>query len=138
MIFNEKKMNLFCLDKTYALAHCISADYELGAGIAVDFQKKFHLKSTLKQIGSGSYPECIYVNQVFNLVTKAKYWNKPTYTSLVYCLDEMRALASENGISKIAMPRIGCGLDRLSWPKVREIIKGTFQYTDIEILVCNL
>ena len=33
------------------------------------------------------------------------------------------------------MPRIGCGLDRLRWKKVREIIKSIFQDTDLEIEV---
>ena len=39
---------------------------------------------------------------------------------------------------KIAMPVIGCGLDRLEWSKVSEIIKEVFEGTDIEILVCKL
>ena len=38
---------------------------------------------------------------------------------------------------KIAMPVIGCGLDRLEWSKVSEIIKEVFECTDIEILVCK-
>lgn len=37
---------------------------------------------------------------------------------------------------KLAMPRIGCGLDRLEWAKVKKIIKATFANTDVEILVC--
>ena len=43
------------------------------------------------------------------------------------------ALASVN----IAMPFIGCGLNRLEWCKVSEIIKEVFEYTDVEILVCK-
>jgi hypothetical protein len=35
------------------------------------------------------------------------------------------------------MPIIGCGLDRLQWDKVSEIIKDVFKDTDIEILVCK-
>ena len=38
---------------------------------------------------------------------------------------------------KIAMPVIGCGLDRLEWCKVSEIIKEVFEDTDVEILVCK-
>ena len=41
MILNEKKGNLFELDKKYALAHCISQDCAMGAGIAVAFDKEF-------------------------------------------------------------------------------------------------
>ena len=73
MILNEKKGNLFNLNNDkYFFAHCISADYNLGAGIAVEFQKRIKLRSALKNIGSRTYPELITINHIFNLVTKAK------------------------------------------------------------------
>ena len=34
------------------------------------------------------------------------------------------------------MPIIGCGLDRLEWSRVSNIIKEIFENDDIEILVC--
>ena len=44
MIFKEKYCNLFNENIEKAVyAHCISADAEMGAGIAVDFNKHFHL-----------------------------------------------------------------------------------------------
>lgn len=82
MTFIEKKMNLFEIPDKYYFAHCISADYALGAGIAVEFQKRFHLKQKLKDCGTNVFPDCIKLGRVFNLVTKSKYYNKPTYESL--------------------------------------------------------
>lgn len=38
----------------------------------------------------------------------------------------------------IAMPKIGCGLDKLEWSKVKAIIEEVFAGTDIEILICYL
>lgn len=32
------------------------------------------------------------------------------------------------------MPKIGCGLDRLQWDKVKEIIINTFKDIDLEIV----
>ena len=134
MILNERKGNLFDLNKDiYYFAHCISADYELGAGIAVQFQKRFKLKSTLKNIGSGTYPDLITINNVFNLVTKGKYWNKPTYKSITQCIKYMRDYCIKYNIHYLAMPKIGCGLDKLQWGKVREIIKEEFKDVDIQI-----
>jgi hypothetical protein len=139
MKLEERKCNLFNVGNEYALVHCISADYALGAGIAVDFQKKFHLKERLMQHES-VYPNCIYIKGVYNLVTKNRYWQKPTYESLRVALEIMRDAEMPNAdkSSKIAMPKIGCGLDRLQWPKVREIINDVFKNTDCEILVCSL
>ncbi|MNP82819.1 hypothetical protein D3C76_1815830 [compost metagenome] len=50
----------------------------------------------------------------------------------------MRDVCVEQEISKLAMPQIGCGLDRLKWDKVSSIIQDTFADTDVEIVVCTL
>lgn len=41
-------------------------------------------------------------------------------------------------VKYLAMPKIGCGLDRLQWGKVKEIICEVFKDMDVEILVCYL
>ena len=62
---------------------------------------------------------------------------KPTYESLKAALVKMKDLCSEIYVTKLAMPVIGCGLDRLRWDKVSEIIKDVFNNVSIEILVCK-
>lgn len=37
MTYKEEKRDLFRVDTDYYLAHCISADFALGAGIAKEF-----------------------------------------------------------------------------------------------------
>ena len=49
----------------------------------------------------------------------------------------MKTICYKETITKIAMPVIGCGLDKLSWDKVSEIIQEVFSDSDIEILVCK-
>lgn len=124
-------------------AHCISRDYALGAGIAVEFDKRYDMRNRLLKLAEEK-PEtleekCIEVENVFNLITKAKCWQKPSYESLEEALLEMRDKISENkNIKKLVMPKIGCGLDRLSWDKVEPMIKDIFKDLDIEIVVCYL
>ena len=140
-------------------AHCISRDYALGAGIAVEFDRRYNMSYKLRQI-SKVYPKaleqnCIKVNNVFNLITKEKYWQKPTYDSLRRALFEMKQLIEvqiisdghymekndklvDKNIYKLVMPKIGCGLDRLSWDKVEPMIQEIFKDLDIEIVVCYL
>ena len=43
-----------------------------------------------------------------------------------------------NATTKLAMPKIGCGLDRLDWDEVYDIICEVFEDTDVEILICEL
>lgn len=81
--------------------------------------------------------DCILEGHVLNLITKGRYFQKPTYQSMRLALEVMKRICGEEGIYMIAMPIIGCGLDKLSWDKVAKIIKDLFMDTDVEILVCK-
>lgn len=148
MIYREEIRDLFSIPNDYYLAHCISADFALGKGIAVEFDKRFNMKQKLKDQFNDFvdeyknnykyelYGECILIDRVLNLVTKERYYHKPTYKSIKQALEMMQIVCVVNNIHKVAMPKIGCGLDKLKWDKVSEIVKDVFKDTDIEILVC--
>jgi hypothetical protein len=42
---------------------------------------------------------------VYYLITKEKYWNKPTYEDLQMTLDEMKKHAVANNVPELCMPR---------------------------------
>lgn len=70
-----------------------------------------------------------------NLITKKFYYSKPTYSSLTESLVELRKYVLQNNLKRILMPKIGCGLDRLEWSLVKQIIEKVFEETDIEIKI---
>lgn len=43
----------------------------------------------------------------------------------------------KNDVYKLAIPRIGCGLDGLVWQKVKDLLQEVFKNTPIEIIVYN-
>lgn len=137
MKLSEEKRDLFSVEDDYYLAHCISADARMGAGIAVDFARRFPDILVLgdgwesNQVGS-----CILIDRVFNLITKWRYWQKPSYVTMEDSIVAMRELCIANNVKKLAMPKIGCGLDRLAWGTVKKLIFKHFQDLDIEIKVC--
>lgn len=146
MIYKEEVRDLFSVADEYCLAHCISADFGMGRGIAVEFNTRYDMKATLQRKYPGYLSawqnsrasfDCIPEGRVFNLVTKERYFHKPTYASLAGAVSLMRDCAVKQGVEKIAMPLIGCGLDRLQWVKVSEIIQEIFADTGVEILVCK-
>lgn len=146
MIYKEEVRDLFSVPEDYYLAHCISADFGMGKGIVVEFNKRFNMKQKITELypdgfrdPDGCYESigCVLIDRVFNLITKKRYYEKPTYYTLEGALYFMREICHDNGIKKVAMPVIGCGLDRLNWNKVSEIIKKTFSDLNIEILVCK-
>ena len=145
MIYKEEVRDLFSVPEDYYLAHCISADFGMGKGIVVEFNKRFDMKNKLQT----KYPNFIndyhhykyggmalIEGKVINLITKERYWEKPTYETLRDALN-IAKIRLPLDCKKIAMPVIGCGLDRLECSKVSDIIKDVFSDTDIEILVCK-
>ncbi len=146
MIYKEEVRDLFSVSEDYYLAHCISADFGMGKGIVVEFNKRFDMKNKLQT----KYPNfvndyhhykyggmALIEGRVINLITKERYWEKPTYETLRNALN-IAKIRLPLECKKIAMPVIGCGLDRLEWSKVSDIIKDVFSDTDIEILVCKI
>lgn len=144
MVIKVEIMDLFTVPQGYYLAHCISGDYALGAGIAKQFVENYNMRFKLHKnfpIPDGekfaNVGQALLVDNVFNLVTKARVFHKPTYESLYDTLLDMRVQCENLDISRLAIPLLGCGLDRLNWEQVKDIIEDVFDSTDIEILVCK-
>lgn len=146
MTYREETRDLFTVSDDYYLAHCISADFKLGAGIAVEFDKRFNMRYELFYEFPDGYidtmdkyhleGECILIGKVLNIITKKRYYQKPSLSSMKEALSMTKEVCVGNNISKIAMPKIGCGLDKLHWEDVSALIKETFMDTNVEILVC--
>ena len=156
MQLNEEKRDLFSVnnEKDMWYVQCISADFACGKGIALEFNKRGDVKNLLmknykKNMWNGygyCLPTCSLPEtnedreyfKVFNLVTKAKYYMKPSERTIRTALMSLHDMVKAYGIKKMAMPQIGCGLDRMDWNNVREIIQHIFQdIQDLEILVCR-
>ena len=147
MRYREEVRDLFSVPEEYGLVHCISADFAMGKGIVVEFNRRFDMKRRLQR----GYPDyldhyrtlesggdCILEGRVFNLITKERYFHKPTIDTMRAALERMREICRDAGILHLAMPMIGAGLDRLLWEEVSAQIKSVFGDTDMDILVCKL
>ena len=141
MTITIENKDLFTMNQGYYLAHCISADFALGAGIAKAFDSVYNMRFKLFR----HYPDYEYhcgdallIDNTFNLVTKRKCWHKPTYESLREALEMMREQLEFLDATKLAMPWIGCGLDKLQKDQVYDIICEVFEDMDIEIVICEI
>lgn len=147
MTYQEIQGDLFDFYGRALLVHCISADFALGKGIAKLFDRNYRMKARLRQEypdylaryqGAGKRGDALIVDSVANLVTKERYFHKPTYQSLREALEKLADRCGADGITRLAMPLIGCGLDGLEWEKVSALVREVFQDTGCDITVVKL
>ena len=50
----------------------------------------------------------------------------------------MKIHASTNGVSTIAIPKLGCGLDQMNWQEVVKLLRDIFAYADVQTVVYTL
>ena len=136
MKFREVQGNL--MSTNASICHCVSEDLAMTRGIAKTIKHRFRRITELR--GKGTKTGDVAVLQVgprfvYNLVTKENYWEKPTYGTLRSSLERMKEHAEQNSVRKICMPRIGCGLDRLKWTKVKQMVIDVFKNDQMEIVV---
>jgi len=130
-----------------ALAHCVSKDLAMGAGIAKQFKKRFGKVDFLMQqqckVGEVAYMDswnkkAKTVQTLFYMVTKEKYYQKPTIRTLGAALRRLRAIVSDMGIKTLSMPMISSGLDQMSWPLVLQEIETAFYGSEVKITIWYL
>ena len=116
----HKNGNLF--ESIDSLAHCISSDFKMSAGIARSFKRKFPYNFP-ESTNSPLFVQQLDDRFIFHLVTKKRFFHKPTYDSLRQSLEAMTKHANKHKITEISMPKAACGLDRLEWHKVERLIR---------------
>lgn len=147
----EVRGDLLSVGCDFMVAHCISRDCALGKGIARDIDQAFGVRRAL--LGTGfNYGKSLVgivevpvvdgpykgVMMIANIVTKAHFWEKPTYESMRAGLGELRGLMEKMHVVRLAVPRIGCGLDGMDWKEVKKIILDTFKGSRMVIRVYYL
>lgn len=132
------------------LCHCISSDVTkykaMGAGIARTFRIKYpnmagEISKDFKIGRAVRYQEGNQV--IYNLVTKVNVYDhinkgishEDYYNNLRNALVSLRNQMIKNKERKLAMPKIGSGLDRGNWFIIKAIIKDVFRGTDINIII---
>ena len=149
----ERSGDLFTCKDADAFMQCISADFACGAGIAVQFNRRFFVRNELFSIMDGTRGltwwdekshgfalltglQGLSSTKTINLVTKKYYYQKPTIDSLKRALYGAKQLCSAYGIHTIAMPMIASGLDRLNFDKnVLPTLRQVFADTNTVFLI---
>ena len=136
--YKEIEVDLF--SSKGCLAHSVSADFHMGIGVAKQVKTRYPTTypkdvNHKRQPVFAQWIEGDRRNVVYHLVTKQRYFEKPTYESVKMSLQQMRTHADWSGVKRISLPRIGCGVDQLSWSEIRSLIKDVFKGSHVAITV---
>ena len=107
------------LDSTESIAHCVSADFQMKRGLASAIayrypelrQFGFNAKNSLPSGSLVSYFDKKNQRYIHNLVTKQRFFHKPTYETLQLSLMALRQHLERHNIRALSIPRLGSGLD---------------------------
>lgn len=72
----------------------------------------------------------------FYLITKKTSTGKPTMLTMKKALCSLLNKMKEYNLTKLGIPTIGCGLDRLDWSETKLLINEIFSDSGIHITVC--
>lgn len=108
----------------------------MGAGIAKQALDKHpgidkRLGDLVKMFGNIAF----YLQDIgiISMPTKNHWRNGSDLDFIVKSATRIAWLATENDLKIIAMPKPGCGLGRLSWPKVEDALKNIL---DDRFIIC--
>lgn len=124
--------------KAQALAHGCNCKGAMGVGVAKGFRERYpdmyeeyrrRCKAEPRQFNPGE--SLLWKEKskpcVFDLGTQEDYWRcRASCDAIERSLEMMKHQADQEGITSIAMPRVGAGYGGLSWNKVRPIIEQVF------------
>ena len=131
----------YLLDFPHSIAHCISADFKLGAGLAKQIKEKFPSYFPTQKEYKQQVLHAQYLGHdkfVFHLIVKPRYFHKPTYRSLRKAILALRDQMNFYRIDKLGIPHLSCGLDKLDWTEVQKVIHETFKDSKLELTVFTL
>ena len=82
--------------------------------------------------------QVLTIDNVYNLVLKKNPSKKAKYKKMRCVLENLKTEMEVNLVTKVAMPKIGCGHEGLDWDKVRKIIEEVLNkkltYLNVEAL----
>ena len=73
---------------------------------------------------------------IYILVTKERFSDKRSLSTLSETLEAMKIHSSTNNISTIAIPKLGFGLVQMNWQGIVKLLRDIFAYADLQI--CKL
>lgn len=124
-----------------SIAHCVSRDGKMGAGLARTLQNRFNLRGDFlqarREVG-GAVALRRGQRFIVNLITKDRFFHLPTAEHFEQSIHNLRKFIICNNLKHIAVPELGAGLDKMELNLVIKILKTVFKNDQIAIFMHHL
>lgn len=128
--------DIFTISGVTSYAHGCNCVGAMGAGIAVQFKRRFPEMYTLyhKMCKHGTFlPGDVFdyhygSGHVYNLGTQESWKTSAKLEYIAIAIDRMLELAERCQVPAIALPAIGAGLGGLKWHDVKAVIKNAAKF----------
>lgn len=139
--------DLFTTPGLYALAHGVNCVGVMGKGIAAQFKARWpamHWEYQRVCRRGDLAPGGIHVwrmggrPKVYNLATQKGLGAQASLVAIREAMVKMLQHAEANGVKRIGMPRVGCGIGGLAWADVGLVIADVAQRSPVEIVAVSL
>lgn len=118
------------------IVHCVSSDFEMGVGVAkiladmnTDLRpslRKQHPLCAEHEFRPFMATWCTDDRCIYNLVTKYRYFNKPTLHTLRLAIISLGSSLDikhkDADIIRISMPKIASGYDKVKWSNTEKLL----------------
>lgn len=138
-ILHEKR-DVFTVPQGYYILGALSTDFEYNVGFPKAFDNVFDLKYRIKkcmpddQFNPG---DVLTIGNAIVLFVKESSYDAVDEKALYESLMTLRDVLEEEGIEKIAMPKICSGKNGIPWDITLDVISHVFRDADVEILICE-
>lgn len=135
----ETGISIFDVPQGWELVGAFSADKQYTAGLPAAFNKVFDLNKKLEHTEDWNFKPgvCYCVSNLNMLIVKESTYDAPNKIALEDALMDLLIDVEEFGTNKLAMPKICTGKNGFEWDEILQLIKNTFDDTDVEIMVCT-
>ena len=130
--------NLLNVPIYFKVAQAINADLTFSPkGLTGLMDKYFNIGNQLEDYINVDWEtgDVIPTGSVYNLLTKKNKDDVVTYSTLTTCFENLRDACYRDNTRYLAIPKIGCGRDKLEFEKVYALINEIFGDTDIKVCI---
>ncbi|KAK3920889.1 Retrovirus-related Pol polyprotein from transposon 412 [Frankliniella fusca] len=121
------------------IVHAVSHDGKFGKGLARQLEQEFQLREDFLKEKERGFPGYVALQRgnriIVNLITKSRYFHKPTSTDIEQAFLLLRDWLEANHISEWCLPELGCGLDQLESSLLLQMLVKVFGHTDMTLVM---